>query len=459
MSLTYCNVHFTQQPDKVVYVSNALMKSLNLTGKRSVHLRLGADRIPAVVKPIKKAGKHLYLANGIRNAIRVPKSGSIFLRNSQSDEFQIGPLIGVLSDGSAGSGSQPFSSRTGFLKQLLREGSKKSSYIFVFTPRDVNWQQETIHGYFLNEVGSFTRKKVPFPDVIYNRLPSRRAETSANIIQLRERFIRKHIPFFNWSFFNKSDIYHLLEDDPEVSRYVPESYMNPTSEQIKDMLEKHQFVYYKPSGGSLGKGIYRLTYLPKRGYFARYRNSSGNVLLRFKNFASLYRMMQARHGPSLRNYVIQQGIRLIEIDNCPIDFRFHMHKNGNNQWVVVGIGAKKAGKGSVTTHLKNGGSLLTPELALNLAFGDRSEELMEKMKQTAVTIAKAIEFHHKHLLGELGLDVGIDQNEQVWMFEANAKPGRSIFQHPQLRAEGKASVEHILDHCLYLTKFRGRDGS
>ena len=33
MSLTFCNLHFTQQPDKVVYVSNALMKSLNLSGK------------------------------------------------------------------------------------------------------------------------------------------------------------------------------------------------------------------------------------------------------------------------------------------------------------------------------------------------------------------------------------------------------------------------------------------
>lgn len=34
MSLTFCNLHFTKQPDKVVYVSNALMKSLNLSGKK-----------------------------------------------------------------------------------------------------------------------------------------------------------------------------------------------------------------------------------------------------------------------------------------------------------------------------------------------------------------------------------------------------------------------------------------
>ena len=155
------------------------------------------------------------------------------------------------------------------------------------------------------------------------------------------------------------------------------------------MLEKHQFVYFKPTGGSLGAGIYRLTHHPKRGYFARYRRGGRNVLLRFTSFQSLMRMLQARHGSSLSRYVIQQGIRLVEIDGCPLDFRFHMHKNGKNEWVAVGIGAKKAGRGSVTTHIKNGGSLMTPEQALSRTFGDRASEVLENAKRTAVKIGRA----------------------------------------------------------------------
>ncbi|QDY86282.1 YheC/YheD family protein [Paenibacillus polymyxa] len=454
MSLTHCNVHFSQQPDKVAYISTALLKSLKLSGAKSIRLRLGKDQIPATVKPIQKAGRHLYLTSGLRNAIRVPKSGAIYLRNQDGD-VQLGPLIGVLSD-ATNSTSRPFGSRTAFIKQLLKEGSKKS-YIFAFTPRDINWQTDTINGYFLSSSGEFTRKLVPLPDVIYNRLPSRRSDFSPAINQLRERFSRKRIPFFNWSFFNKSDIYHLLENNPEVNRYVPESYMNPSSERIRGMLERHQFAYYKPSSGSLGKGIYRLSYVPKQGYFVRYRKKNSNVLLRFTSFNSMLRMLHSNKGQTLKGYVIQQGIQLIEIDNCPIDFRFHMHKDGNNQWVVVGIGAKKAGRGSVTTHIKNGGSLMTPEQALGRVFGDRAGEVLQRAKNVAVTLAEAIEYHHQHLLGEIGFDLGIDQDEKVWMFEANSKPGRSIFQHPSLRAEGKASVEHILDHCLYLSKFRRKE--
>jgi len=155
--------------------------------------------------------------------------------------------------------------------------------------------------------------------------------------------------------------------------------------------------------------------------------------------------------------VVQQGIRLIEIDKCPIDFRFHMHKDGNNDWVVAGIGAKKAGRGSVTTHIKNGGSLMTPEQALSRTFKDRASEVLQEAKAVAIKLSEAIERNYNHTLGELGLDIGIDQDGAVWMFEANAKPGRSIFKHPALREQGRASLEYILDHCLYLSKFRRKE--
>ncbi|MDQ0087017.1 hypothetical protein J2T12_000411 [Paenibacillus anaericanus] len=457
MSLTFCNVHLTGQPQRVVYVSGALMKDLKLSGKKSVRLRLGGELFPATLKPIKKTGNHLYLTSGVHKKMKIPNAGGIHLR-SQDGEVQIGPLIGILSDGPITSATNPFGSRTGFIKQLLRYGSKKS-YIFAFTPKNIHWENETVHGYFLNEAGRFIRKTVPLPDVVYNRLPSRRAETTTPINQLRERFIRRKIPFFNWSFFNKADIYRLLDRDPVASRHVPESIMNPTPEQIKELLHSHSLIYYKPNNGSLGHGIYRLSYIAKSGYYARYRKGNKNALLRFSSFGSLMRTLQVRHGSALRGYVAQQGIRLIEIDGCPIDFRFHMHKNGKNQWVVVGIGAKKSGKGSVTTHLKNGGSLLTPEQALSRAFGARGEEVLRHAKSAAISLAEAIESQQQHLIGELGFDIGIDKEEKIWMFEANAKPGRSIFKHPSLRSEGKASVEHILEHCLYLSKFRRREGS
>ncbi len=102
---------------------------------------------------------------------------------------------------------------------------------------------------------------------------------------------------------------------------------------------------------------------------------------------------------------------------------------------------------------------MTPEQALGRAFGARSEEVLKEARTVAVRLSEAIERNYSHQLGELGLDIGIDRDGEVWMFEANAKPGRSIFKHPALKEQGKASLEYILEHCLYLSRFRRRDES
>ncbi|MFD2116543.1 YheC/YheD family protein [Paenibacillus yanchengensis] len=457
MSLTTCNVRFSSQSDLVVYMSSSLLKQLELTTHKRIKLFMGNASIDVSIRKLNRSGQILYVSVPIRQSLHIPRTGTISIQR-EGDSIRLGPLVGVLTDTLRSDERYPFGNRAGLIRQIIKTGEKKA-YIFGFTPSDINWNNKTVNGFFLSPQGGWQRRTVPLPDVIYNRLPNRKAESAAYLSSVRERFVQHSIPFFNWSFLNKADVYQLLDNDPEALHHLPESVNNPSVETIKDMLEKHRFIYYKPTAGSLGIGIYRLTYQPGKGYFARFRRGKQNVLLRFKHFNSLIRMLQARHGSKLSQYVAQQGIKLIELDRCPIDFRFHMHKNGKNQWVSAGIGAKKAGRGSVTTHVNSGGTLLTPQQALNRTFGNRADQILQKAKHVSVRLAEAIERNYPHQLGELGLDIGIDQDGAVWMFEANAKPGRSIFKHPALKAEGRASLTHIFDHCVYLSRFNGGSDS
>ncbi|MNI07033.1 Endospore coat-associated protein YheD [compost metagenome] len=452
MSLTTCTIHVMQKTERTVYVTRELVKALRITGTKMITVRAGSKSVHVPVKLIKKEGQHLYIPTSLMGTLRIPRLGSCLVASNAPKELRIGPLIGILTNISSSS-SSPFGSKTGFIKQIMQTGANKS-FFFAFSPRDVNWQQETISGVFPNASGGWTRKTVPLPDVVYNRLSSRKAEKSTGMEGFKERFVKRDIPLFNWSFFDKWDVYNLL-DGSDAFRFVPESRINPSAEQIKEMLEKHKFIYLKPTAGSLGIGIYRLTYNQKRGYFARYRKGKENVLVRFAKFEGLMRMLGTGRG-RLTNYVAQQGIRLIEIDGCPIDFRFHLTKNGKNNWVVAAIGAKKAGKGSVTTHIRTGGQLMTPEQVLRQTHGSKADQVLTNAKDSAIKLAEAIENNYNHLLGELGFDIGIDQNEKIWMFEANAKPGRSIFKHPSLKDQDKASLAYIYEHCLYLTRFRAR---
>lgn len=455
MTLTSCTILVTRQSDRFVAMTRSLIKELQLGNGKTVTLRIGSKSITVPIKILNRKGEYLSITSSVASSIHLPGPGKCHvLSTGNGREVKIGPLIGILT--SAGSDpSNPFGPRAALIHEFLQSG-KDLSYQFAFAPNNVNWENETVTGYF-HHGGKWIRRTVPLPDVVYNRLPSRVAEKTGAIRDFKERFVRRKIPLFNWSFFDKWDVYRLLDDDTEAFKFVPESHINPTSEEIRDLLQKHKFVYLKPTAGSLGFGIFRLTYNPGRGYYVRYRRGSENVLMRFSRFEGLMSMLK-RNRIRLQNYVVQQGIRLIEIDGCPIDFRFHMTKNGKNEWAVSGIGAKKAGKGSVTTHIRTGGQLMTPEQVLQNVYGNRAEQVLERSKSVAIKLAESIESHYNHPIGELGFDLGIDQDENVWMFEANSKPGRTIFKHPSLKIQGKACFDNLFDHCMYLSRFRpGRD--
>lgn len=455
MSLTTCTIHVIKRQERVVYLTSELAKALKVAKKRNVTLKLGSKSLYLRLKLLKKSGSQVYLPSNLYTQFRIPRSGTALIVCENGTEIRLGPLVGILTSVSSGN-SSPFGSRTEFIRQFMQAGKDKAFY-FSFSPDDVNWSQQTVRAIVPRSDGGWIRKVLSLPDVVYNRLPSRKAEKLASMNAFKHRFVRQGIPLFNWSFFEKWDVYNLLEGT-DVFKYVPESRINPSPSQIKEMLEKHRFIYLKPTAGSLGIGIYRLTYNPKRGYYARFRQADRNVLLRFSKFDSLISLLN-RQNSSLTGYVAQQGIRLIEIDSCPIDFRFHMTKNINNQWVVAAIGAKKAGRGSVTTHVRTGGQLMTPEQVLKQIFGTRADAVLVKAKETAIKLAEEIERNYRHTLGELGFDIGIDHHEHIWMFEANSKPGRSIFKHPALKEQGRRSLQYIFDYCLFLSRFRSRRDS
>ncbi|WP_438447534.1 YheC/YheD family endospore coat-associated protein [Gorillibacterium sp. sgz5001074] len=455
MSLTTCTILVNRQPGKTVIMSRTLAKALQVSSGRTVTLRLGSKETDVTVRTsATRKDNELVLPANLTAQLRLPRTGKCYIRSQSGKELQLGPVIGILTHATPEGGAL-FGSRTSFFREIFATGEGKAFHV-AFSPSSVNWEDGTVYGYTLDRSGKWVRKTFPMPDVVYNRLPSRKAEKSASMEAFKERFVRRRIPLFNWSFFDKWDVYKLLDGESEAEKHVPESLIDPSPDDIRRMMEKHRFVYLKPTGGSLGIGIYRLTYSPGRGYFARFRRNGSNVLIRFGKFDGLMKLLR-RHNIQLRHYVIQQGIRLIELDGCPLDFRFHMVKNGNNQWVAAGIGAKRAGRGSVTTHIRNGGELMTPEHALTRVYGSsKAEEILTTAKQAAIRLAEAIEKRYSHPLGELGFDLGIDQNDRVWMFEANAKPGRSIFKHPSLKAQGRATLTNLFEHCLYLARFRTR---
>lgn len=449
MSSTTCNIRIASGKD--IRVSNRLLQTLGIGSIRRLRLTFGSMSVNVSLKPLRRDDNLLQIPVSVASQLKLPHAGKCLLTTRGLDEVRIGPLVGILAARST-SDSSSFGSMASFFRRLISIG-KDRSYFFVFSPRDVDWERETVAGYFPNPSGVWQRKEVPLPDVVYNRMQSRITEGLTAMYSFKEKFLRRSIPIFNWAYFDKSEVYKLLEGD-DVFKHVPETVIGPSGTEVRELLSRHGTVYMKPSGGSLGLGIYRIQRVSNRGYTVRYRSMGKNHAVGYKNFDAAMNLLHRHRKGKLDRYIAQQGISLIEVDGCPVDFRFHMTKNGQNQWGVTAIGAKKAGKGSITTHVASGGKLINTEQVLQHAFGSNASSVLQRAKTTAVSIAQALERRYPYLLGEIGFDIGVDKSGNVWMFEANAKPGRSIFKHPAAKSQERDSLTNLFDYCVYLSKFR-----
>lgn len=361
----------------------------------------------------------------------------------------IGPLIGIFTAGFTSFPFQPIGERTLFFAKLLSVKKTVGALPFIFGEQHIDWEQGLIKGYFYHQ-NKWEIYEVPFPNVIYDRLPNRKSERNPALKKVKDRLQKDYlIPWYNPGFFNKQDVYDRLEQEATVVNYLPETYPFSSFSAIEAMLSKFGHVYVKPNNGSLGIGVHQILYDKKQdSYFCRYRDREGiNRLRKFSSLESLFKNIFSRR--SLENMLIQQGIHLLKTDGRSLDFRVHTNKDDQGLWHVTAIAAKVAGPGSVTTHVRSGGAIKT----LSEIFPPEERVLYsEKLTAASLLLSEALEKNMEGIIGEIGFDLGIDKDGNVWLFEANSKPGRSIFKHPDLKDFDLLTRKLSMSFAIFLTE-------
>ncbi|GIN84123.1 hypothetical protein J6TS2_05090 [Heyndrickxia sporothermodurans] len=360
----------------------------------------------------------------------------------------IGPLVGIFSSGFTQFPINPIGERSSFFAKLLSIHSSIGVVPFLFGEEHIDWDKQLIKGYFYNKDG-WRQITVPFPNVIYDRLPNRKSEKLKKSRIVKEKMEKKfYIPWYNPGFFNKLDIYDRLYNDKKVALYLPETFAFTSLHQIENMLSKYGHIYVKPINGSLGLGVHQIIYDSKSNhYYCRYHDSK-NHLLKFASLESLINHVFV--NKNLNRMLVQQGINLIKINHRSVDFRVHANKDEHGIWKISAIAAKVAGNGSPTTHVKNGGEIRTiKEIFVNKEEQNKYQKLLE---HAALDLAISLEKHLKGIIGEIGFDFGIDTKGNVWLFEANSKPGRSIFSHPNLKDSDLLTRKLTLSYSIFLTE-------
>ncbi|MBT2639009.1 YheC/YheD family protein [Bacillus sp. ISL-39] len=394
-------------------------------------IAFGNKVVDVACAPHPKGRNVIVLSDDVQKELSMPDlSTSLHLFIDQNTLF-IGPLIGILTSGFTPFPLRPIGDRSMFFAKLLSVNKSVGALPFVFGEEHIDWDQGLIQGYFFVD-GGWMRIKVPFPNVVYDRLPNRRTERKSELRSLKSRMQTDYlIPWYNPGFFSKLDVFERLQQDERAAEYLPETHQFSSFSVIERMLSNYGNVYIKPANGSLGLGIHQILFDKHNGYYyCRYRDQEGiNKLTRFESLEKL--MKKIFHKRNLSQMIVQQGISLLRSEKRLIDFRVHTNKDEYGQWQVAAIAAKIAGQGSVTTHVNNGGVVKS----LDELFEDQTEmEICEKkLSEAALVLSSILEKNMEGIIGELGFDFGIDKSGKVWLFEANSKPGRSIFKHPKLK--------------------------
>ncbi|UKS66750.1 YheC/YheD family protein [Rossellomorea marisflavi] len=412
-------------------------------------ITLGTRKVEAECRTHPNGRNVIGISSPLADALHLPRGvGSLHLHQVE-EELYLGALIGIFTAGFTQFKMNPVGERSRMFQRLLAVQGTLGVIPFVFGEHDIQWEDGLIHALF-HFGDQWERHFIPFPTVIYDRLPNRRSEKKRSFLSLKERLQGEYgIPWYNPGFFNKLDLFERLAGVEEAAAFLPETHQFQSISDLERMLATYRHVYVKPANGSLGNGIHKITYdRGKDGYFCRFKDGDQQVrLLRFKNLESL--VQSVMKGRKLDSFIIQQGINLIEDDHRPLDFRVHTNKDDEGRWHVSAIAAKVAGSGSVTTHAKSGGEVKV----LSELFAEDERHVIEtRLKDAAIRLSHSIEANMEGYVGEIGFDLGVDESGRIWMFEANSKPGRSIFTHPSLKAEDVLTRKLALSFGVFLSR-------
>jgi len=425
--------------DSLVQMSNQLFTSLGLKKNFQLNIKLGKKTIQTTVQTVELDQKDLMLIPehiliNFCLPIQSYKFQAIYRPDFQT--LELGPLIGLLTDFPSKKQEEPhFRSIHAFCEELHQGITDTGGFFFVFS-----YDEFLNQGYYLIN-GKWSPFEHPIPDVIYNRIHSRKLEHSEQFRHFRNRIETLQIPLFNERFLSKWEVYNQIFQEKNLFPYIPKTKIY-TKEHLYELAQEFETVFVKPVHGSQGRNIIKLTKVDENHYTLQSSITSLN-----NNSSNKVSLDEIHHliKPFLHNrfYLIQQGVELASYESCSMDFRVLCHKNLNNHWQVTSIVARVAASDEFVSNIARGGRLLRPLNVLRTSVGTKqSLEVLALMKELALETASIISNSSTGITGELGIDIGVDQDGKPWIIEANSKPSKNFEDGlGKIRPSAKALIQ------------------
>ncbi len=439
--------------EDVLMLGESVIKQAKIPVQQQLVLQFGSLRQSVSVVSVPRY-EGIRISHSLARRMGVTTGTPLRLQyRTASRTLALGPLLGVLvSRDYPDQSDKPFGAITMFCRELADTCRAQGTHVYFFTPQSIHTDLKNVEGWVYHSNG-WHRATLPAPDVVNNRLTSRKLENRP-IVQQFIRDIKQRYGgvVFNEKFLDKSEVFDALKNDSSLQKYLPESHSLRNYTMLKSMCSRYPVVFLKPVRGSLGKGIIRLSRLGGEGWQASFTTVGGT---RKQSYPNLLKFFSAISGKMKTvRYLVQQGLTLIEASGRPIDFRALTQKNATGKWVVTSIVGRTAGNQHYVSNLARGGTLATVRESVaksNLPAAYRGDA-SARLNRAALDIAKGIDTHIPAHFGELGIDLALDTGGRIWLLEVNSKPSKND-NTPLNEGKIRPSVRMMIQYARFLSGF------
>lgn len=395
--------------DARLLINPAKAADLNLPLQAPVYINFGNQTRSVYINPSENVlYDNILMPQNLIEDMHIPQYPTYEI-TVDNNNIILGPLIGLLMS------EEDAKLNPSFLNKMMvyiRKYSELHGAVVVFALDKVDTSSLLIEGYCYNPIdNSFQKGLFPYPSAIYRTIGLNDTWKEHFHSEIGDKF-------FNNQYFSKWKMNEWLSVFEDINSHIPYTVMYKSSDDIFDMLGKFKDIYIKPVSGLRGHGIIKAS-LKNNLYTFKSRVKGSNFVDSFDciDTADEYIKKSLSDG----KHLVQQSIQLLKYNDRVIDFRCVMQKNQSCRWVCNAIIARCGDKGSIVSNISSGGSAYrADDLFKNiLRFPpQKCDYLINSMKEFALMVCNKLDDIGINC-GTLGLDIGINENNELWLIEIN----------------------------------------
>jgi glutathione synthase/RimK-type ligase-like ATP-grasp enzyme len=386
----------------------------------------------------------IYLSKDLQPRLLLPETQIYRAKiHAHDNTLSLGPVIGLL----LGIHNHEYHPR-----HMQKYSDRFSVYnkigglIYAFSSNSIAWDESKAYGLYFNiETNKWEYGVFPLPTVIYRR-DFHQPQTV--IDRLKET---THGRLFNSYRFSKQELFEIIQQNNELALNLPETEIIKSFDQLKTFADKHQKVILKPNNLSRGRGICFLEKTGDNYLLSDYRTPPpfDTIIKRERGLLQFYNENTAFH----EDYLVQKCIKLAQIRGAAFDIRVVTQKKNKETWSLSGIECRVSDPDSLVTNISRGGYALELDTALWHSFQDQRvvSALTKQIYEYCLNLCAHLDRTGEHF-AELGLDIGIDQDQKIWLIEANVFPSFKGFKQMDYNTYQKIRYAPLL-YARSLTEF------